>query len=64
MLRDIEEEEVLFRSGKLRKAIGQGGAAAAEESKAQEEEQDKTSSAGAGQEGVVKVESIGGAKFY
>lgn len=54
---------VLFRGGKLRKAIRQGGAAA-EEGKTQEEEQDVEKRLEEVQESVVKVETVSRARFY
>lgn len=71
VLKEIEEEEVLFRSKKRRRALRQ--AAAAEEGedikhkdRREEvvEEKEEHSVEEKGHDGVVKVETFKGAKFY
>ncbi|KAF2691495.1 hypothetical protein K458DRAFT_425444 [Lentithecium fluviatile CBS 122367] len=58
VLKDIEEEELLFQSKKVRKALRQ----AAKEQEAQEKSSGGDQSATG--EGAVKVEVVNGAKFY
>lgn len=66
MLKEIEEEELLFQGKKVRKALKQQAAAAAaakEEGKMQKEPENEVESKEV-QEGKVKVETVNGARFY
>ena len=62
MLKEIEEEELLFQSKKVRKALKQQ-AAAKEEGKIQKEPENEGGSKEV-QEGKLKVETVNGARFY
>ncbi|KAF2254330.1 hypothetical protein BU26DRAFT_447070 [Trematosphaeria pertusa] len=66
VLKEIEEEELLFQGKKVRKALKQQAAAAAaakEEGKMQKEPENEVESKEV-QEGKVKVETVNGARFY
>ena len=62
VLQEVRDEEALFQSRKRRKALRE--AAAKEEQASLEEAANEAAQQATREEGRVKVESIGGVKFY